>query len=575
MQRSQLVINKTEVIADEGCVVAEHPLAAEVGAKALADGGNAVDAAVAMAFALGVVEPMMSGIGGGGFMLIHLAKQRKNVGIEFLPRVPMAARPDMYELDPERQAAGIFGWPGVKEDANSVGYLSVGVPGAVAGLSEAQRRYGAKSLAWTLEPAIGLANEGFIVDWYIAALTGASMDRLRRFPETAAIFLPNDAPPLTPVRTYTPVEPLRQPELGRTLSRLAKRGPEEFYRGETARAIVADMTANGGLLSMEDLASYQPTHYDEVLEGSYRGYTIVATPRTTAGPTIVEMLNILEGFSLEQLGSLSAAALHRMAEAQRLAFVDRFTYIADPAFADVPFGGLVSKAYAEERRREILPDKATPGNGPGDPWRFEPGATRRTPGQGAGVSADPAFTTHLCVVDRDRNMVSLMNTIGDLWGSYATSPGTGVLLNDAMVWFNPVPGQVNSVAPGKTPVSNLTALLALKDGQPLLTIGAPGGRKVITGVLQSVINFIDHGQSLQDAIAAPRVHCEGETVQVDSRISPAVRAELEAMGHKLQVLDETHIMANFARPVGIAVDPTTGKLRSGVDVLRPAAAVGF
>ena len=574
MERSDLIINKKEVVVSGGCVVAEHPLAAEVGAKMLAEGGNAVDAAVATAFAVGVVEPMMSGVGGGGALLLHLAKEGRNVGIDFLPRAPQAARADMFELDPQRKAAGIFSFPAVKDDANIYGHKSVGVPGAVAGLCMALEKYGTRSLASVLEPAIGLAEEGYVVDWYVGGLLASNFKLLRRFPATAEVFLPDGAPPATPIRTYLEAEPLRQPDLARTLRRLAAAGPEEFYHGDTGRAIVDEMARNGGLLRAEDLASYRATHFDEPLLGSYKDFTLVATPGSTAGPTIVEMFNILEGFQLADLGFQSGPALHVLAESQRLAYLDRFKYLSDPDIADIPIEGLVSKAYAEERRRTIGMDRAGENVAAGDPWAHQKGKGPQldTP---ARVPTDSGCTTHLCVVDKDRNMVSLTNTLGSLWGSAVTVPGTGVLLNDGMVWYDPVPGHINSVSPGRRPLSNLTAILLLRDGKPFMTIGSPGGRKVTTAVLQAVLNVVDYGKNLQDGIAAPRIHCESQEIQVDSRIPTTVLNELEAMGHPVQSFTESYIFANFARPVGIMVDLETGQLRSGVDVFRPATAVGF
>lgn len=574
MQRSDLIINKKEVVVGGGCVVAEHPLAAEVGAKVLAEGGNAVDAAVATAFAVGVVEPMMSGVGGGGGLLLHLAKEGRNIGIEFLPRAPLAARADMFELDPQRKASGIFSFPAVEGDANLYGHQSVGVPGTVAGLCMALEKYGTWSLASVLDPAIGLAEEGYVVDWYIGGLVASHFRLLRSFPTTAEVFLPDGAPPATPVRTYLKAEPLRQPDLARTLRRLAASGPEDFYHGETARAIVDEMARNGGLLSAEDLAGYRATHQEEPLLGSYRDFTLVATPGSTAGPTVIEMFNILEGFDLAGLGFQSAQALHVMAESERLAYLDRFKYLSDPDIMDIPIDGLVSKAYAEERRRTITLDRATENVAAGDPWAYQVGNGPR-PERPVRVPTDTGCTTHLCVVDKDRNMVSLTNTLGSLWGSVVTVPGTGVLLNDGMVWYDPVPGHINSVSPGRRPLSNLTAMLMLKDGRPFLTIGSPGGRKVTTAVLQAALNVVDYEKSLQDAMAAPRIHCESQGIQVDSRIPETVLSELEAMGHPVQSFTESYIFANFARPVGIMVDLETGQLRSGVDVFRPATAVGF
>lgn len=562
--RSRFQISKSEVAVHGGVVSTQHPLASEAGARILADGGNAIDAAVAAAVAVTVVEPMMSGIGGGGAMVVHDPATGRDVAIDFLPRVPGTATPDMYELDTARKDVGMYEWPAVKGDANFVGHRSIGVPGTIAGLCLAHRRWGRLSLAAVLEPAIEYAH-GHMVDGYISAVTAGLARRLREYPEAASIYLPDGLPPAAPTRVYMPVEPLRQLDLARTLQRIARNGPDEFYRGETARLIVAEMERNGGLISAEDLASYRPIVHEETRKATYRDITISALPAPCGANTVIEALNILENFDVGSIRRDSAQGLNLMAQAQALAFQDRFAFLADPAHHDVPDEILLSKDYAAARARVIRLDSRLEKVAPGDPGAFA--------AENSGTPQDRSCTTHLGVVDKNGMMVSLTNTVGDLWGSYIVARGTGVLLNDGMVWFDPVPGRINSVAPRKMPLSAIAGVLAHRKGKPFITIGAPGARKVMTAVLQSLVNVVDHGMSLQEAIGAPRIHCEKEKILADDRLPEESLRALETMGYPLQRSEETFLSSNFARPVGAMIDET-GTVRSGVDALRPASAVG-
>jgi len=572
MERSRLIVEKSEVAVDNGCVVAQHPIAAEVGAEVLAQGGNAVDAAVATAFALGVVEPMMSGPGGGGDILVHLARDDSDRAIDFLPHPPAAVRPDMFELDRGRGTVGMYGWPAVKADANTSGYRAVAVPGAVAGLCRALEKWGTWPLRKVIEPAVALAEEGFVADWYISAMITAGARRMRHFEEIARVFLPGGLPPEARTRTYVAVEPLRQLDLAHTLKRIAEHGPDEFYRGETARLMVRAMEHHGGLITAQDLAAYRPVEYEHLAAQRYRDVTMLTVPTPCGATTTFEALNIIEGFDLRAAGFHSARALHLLAEAQRLAFQDRFAHLADPAAVAVPLEGLLSREYAAHRRAAIDPRRARPHIGPGEPWTFQqakhPAAQARIPrGEGG-------CTTHLCVIDRDRNMVSLTNTLLDVWGSMVMPAGTGIVLNDGMGWYDPEPGHLNSIAPGKRPLSAGAMMLVRRGGRPFMALGAPGGRKIITAVMQVLINVVDYGMGMQAAIAAPRMHAEAQTVSLDARLT-AVGAQLAAMGHNVDLQEETYLSVNFARPVGIMIDPADGKLRAGVDVLRPATAVGL
>lgn len=564
MLRSRSVINKTEVAVRGGIVATQHPLASVAGARMLQRGGNAIDAAVAAALAVGVVEPMMSGIGGGGAMVVHDPATGRDVAIDFLPRVPGAATPDMYELDQSRANVGMYEWPAVVGDANFVGHRSVGVPGAVAGLCLAHSRWGKLPLATVFEPAIEYAH-GHVVEGYISAITAGMAHRLRQFAEAARVFLPGGLPPAAPLRMYMPVEPFRQPDLARTLERIAANGPEEFYHGETARLIVEDMELHGGLITAADLASYRPVVHEETRKAEYRGVTVSALPTPCGANTVIETLNILENFDVAGIGRDSVEGLALMAQAQALAFQDRFAYLADPAHHAIPDEILMSREYAAERARHIRLDRRPDEIGPGDP-----GAFTRDP---AGTPPDQSCTTHLSVVDKDGMMVSLTNTVGDVWGSFVVARDTGILLNDGMIWFDPVPGRINSVAPGKMPLSAMAGVLVHRNGRPWIGIGAPGARKVMTAVLQSIVNVVDHGMSLQDAIAAPRIHCEKDRILADDRLPDDRLQVLDDMGYPVLRLEENFMNSNFARPVGVLLGED-GVARSGVDVFRPASAVG-
>lgn len=570
--RSRYLIEKSTVTTRDGLVVAQHPLAAEAGARILEAGGNAVDAAIAAAAAITVVEPSMSSLAGGGAMLIHLAQRGKNVAIEYLPRVPRRATPDMFTLQDDAKAGGMFGWPTVRGNKNVVSALSVGVPGSMAGFALALQKHGSMSFAQLFAPAIELAAEGFVADWYLTTMVAGAARIMREFRETGAIFMPQGYVPATPLRTYLGADRFRQPQLAATLERLAKGGADEFYHGETAQALVRTMEHQGGLIDARDLADYRATYHEDTARIRYRGLTLHTLPGANGGTTAFEMLNILEQFDIAKTGFLSADHLHLVACAQRAAFLDRFAHLADPGRVPVPLQGILSKDFALERALSIAMDHAGPAHA-GDPWPYER-TTRRPDARRAGAMPDAGCTTHLCTADRDGNVVTLTNTLGDLWGSYVVAEGTGMLLNDGMIWFNPVPGHINSIEPGKMPLSNLTAVLGCAGERVRFGIGAPGGRKVITSVLQAMVNFIDHGRSMQDAIGAPRLHCEGAKLQIDSRVEPTALAELARRGHAIEPIEETFVTSNFARPVAIAIDPQTGEQHSGVDALRMAAAVG-
>ncbi|MFN2521360.1 MAG: gamma-glutamyltransferase [Candidatus Limnocylindria bacterium] len=560
--RSEWRVEKSEATADQVMVTADNPLAAEAGVEMLKAGGNAVDAAVAAAFAVGVAEPFTSGVGGVAAMVIRRADGHATV-IDGSATAPQSAREDMYEVLPGDERSGMYGWPATKENASNVGYRAVGVPGMVACLCLALERHGTMDRATVMRPAIALAEEGFEVDWYTALAIGTYADRLWPFADSRRIFYRPSGAPLRPTTGFEPADRLVQTDLAATLRAIAAGGADGFYRGPIAAAIAADMEDHGGSITLEEMGDYQARELP-VLEASYRGHRILTTPGPSGAITVVEALNLLEGFDLRALSG--AARLHLIAEAQRRAFVDRFALLADPAFAgDEPFEALASKEFAEERRRSIDPGRADPHAGPAALAR---GAAVR-------AAATGDHTTHVNVVDRDRTAVSLTSTLGQGFGSGVVAKGTGIVLADVMTWFDPRPGGINSIAPGKRILWAMAPMVIERDGRPAFVLGAPGGRKIMSAVAQCVVRLVDDGDGPQAGVNRPRVHCEGGTTQVDARVGRAAIGELDAMGHVLDVREETFFSSHFARPSAIAIGQDGGALRAGVSRTKPTLAVGF
>ena len=566
-EQTELLVTRREVCGRQGMVTAKHPLVADLGIRVLRDGGNAVDAAAAMAFAIGVVEPHMSGLGGGGFMSIHL-RDGRNLVVDYFARAPLATVPDMYELTPDFRADRL-GFTGVKDNANTVGPRSVAAPGLAAGLTLARDRFGSLPLERLMQPAIGLAEHGYPVTWHTTLMQAASARLLRCFPATAAAFL-EDGLPYAP-GPDTPVH-LRQPDLAATLRRIADQGAAGFYRGSVAAGIAAEMARTGGLVTEADLAQYEARLVDASI-GDYRGYGLLAIPGASGGTTLLESFNILEGYDLAALGQNSAPALHRLIEAARRSHADRLAYLGDPEQVRTPVRALVSKAYAAERRAQIEAERHSPAR-PGDPWRFESSGTRREATVPAG-EGDGGCTTHLSVIDAEGNAVAVTQTLTSLWGSGVTAAGTGVLLNNTMNLFNPKPGNANSIAPWKRPASSMAHFIVLRDGQPVLISGAPGGRRIMDTVLQVTLNVLDFGMGIQEAVSAPLIDATGPETYVDPRIPEAVREQLTAMGHQLDVRAREFYPGHYARPAGITRDPHTGELRGGADPYDVGVAAGY
>jgi gamma-glutamyltranspeptidase / glutathione hydrolase len=552
MIRSTLHVTKLTPPARRGLVVAEHAAGADVGAAILARGGNAVDAAVATAFAMTVVEPFMSTIAGSGTMIVHLARAGQTIALDFNACAPLRAGEGMYRLSSGISTA-LFAWPRVEGDANVSGYLAVAVPGSVAGLALALERWGTMELRDVLKPAIDIAERGYEVDWYQALTTAKFIQELSVYPESARTYLREGRFIYRPP-SMQPGDRVAFPELARSLTLIAREGPGAFYRGAIAQAIHDDMAAHNGLLTREDLAAYQ-VRVGEPLWGRYRDLDLAFSPGSTGGITALEILNILGEFPGPQVGWRTVGGLHRRAEAIRRGFRDRFEHLGDPERVKAPWDRLTSREYAREVATELR--RSHPANLP-----------RRR--QASRVTDD--CTTHISVIDRQRNMVALTHTAVSLFGAHVVVPGTGILLNNGMIWFDPEPGKPNSVGPGKRCLVNMVPVLAFRRGEPYLSLGAPGGRAIVSAIPQVLANLVDTRCTAQEAIEAPRVHTEGGELLVSERVGPRALEALTRRGHAISPRRETYSTLNFARPVAIRV--TRAGLEAGLEQFAAAAAAG-
>ena len=537
--------SRAPVQARRAMVVTAEAHATRVGVKVLVDGGNAVDAAVAVGFALAVTHPRAGNLGGGGFMLIRLAEGTSTF-LDFRERAPGEADRDMY-LDASGEVT----------EESFVGYRAVGVPGTVRGLAEALRKYGTRPWGELVAPALELARDGFAVSDELARDLAES-ERLARFPESKRVFQ-GDGKPLEAG------EMLRQPDLAGTLARLANEGPDEFYEGRTARLIAEDMTRNGGLISLADLKDYKVVER-RPLEGTYRGYGILsAPPPSSGGAGIVQMLNMLEGSGFAGEGAGSAWAIHYTAEVMRRFFADRAEFFGDTDFVDVPVAGLVEKQYALDRRSSIDRHRVTP-------------SSQISNGRPGG--AESGETTHYSIVDEAGNAVAVTYTLNGSFGSGVTARGTGVLLNNEMDDFTAKPGEPNffgllqseknAIEPGKRPLSAMTPTIVTRDGKPFLVLGAAGGPRIISVVLQVITNVIDFKMHLQQAVDFPRFHHQwmpDELRLEDHGFSPDTVALLRKRGHKVVFLEP------MARLMAIQVD---GKwLLGAADARSEGLAAGY
>jgi len=544
--------------AEHAMVASVHELASRAGVEMMQAGGNAVDAAVATGFALAVVHPQAGNLGGGGFLLLRKASGEVRF-IDFREKAPAAATENMY-LDAQGN---------VIPDVSTVGYKSIGVPGSVAGLVYAQKKYGKLSLEKVIAPAIRLAREGFALAWEDAE--DLKDEDLAKFTESKRIFQRGG-------NSYHSGEILKQPELARTLERIAK-DPDDFYHGAMARELAAAIQKGGGLITAADLAQYEVKER-EPIRGTYRGYDIIsAPPPSSGGVALTEILNILEGYDLAKLGSRSAAAIHLAAEAFRRAFYDRAEFMGDPDFSKIPVPQLIDKRYAEAWRESIDLNHASVSKDLKRPANFN--ELERVARHRPIAVREPDNTTHYSVVDTEGNAVAVTTTLNDSFGSRVTAEGLGFLLNDEMDDFASkqgvpnayglIQGPANTIGPGKRPLSAMTPTIVLKNGKLFLVLGSPGGPTIITTVANILIGVVDFGLDIQEAVNAPRFHHQWlpDAIAVEDRLSPDTMNVLRSKGHKLNV---AHFWGDGEC---IMVDPKTSERLGASDGRNNGKAVGY
>ncbi len=556
--QSSLTISRAGASGRGGVVSGKMAGAVRAGAEMLASGGNAIDAAVTTAFAIGVAEPWMNGLGGGGFLVAWLARERRAIAIEYPMISPSGATPSMYRLAGGAIDTGLFGWPATVGNTNTVGHLAVAVPGTVAGLALALERHGTRSLADVLTPAIALAEEGIPVTWHTTLTVARDLANLARFPATRAIFLDATGNPPVTIEQARPTM-IRQPELARTLRAIADEGARSFYEGETADRIVRHLAEHGSSMTRDDFARYEATE-SPTTDALFAGHTVHTIGKGTGGTSLAQSLMMMERLDLASCDHNSAETIHRLTAVFRRVFADRFAYLADPEAVEVPIDGLLDPAYIASRVAGIDLNRA---NLPEAGDRASLGV-RHALAASVPEYLHDGSTTHLGVIDREGNGVSLTQTLLSLWGSRVVAPETGVLLNNGMMWFDPEPGHPNSVAGGKRPLSNMTPALVSRDGELAVSIGSSGGRKIMNCNAQVIANLTAHGMTLHEAIEAPRIDASTRDLAISMRIDPAVRQRLEEMGHPVSARDETLLTADFASPVGCARDGSGG-LEGAVD----------
>ncbi len=532
--------------ATHGMVVSQNAIASRIGVDVLREGGSAIDAAVATALALSVVHPTAGNIGGGGFIL-YRPSTGDPVAYDFREMAPSGSSPTMFMKDGTYDAK-----------IHHEGYLSVGVPGTVAGLHLAWREQGRLPWKRLVEPSILLARDGFVVSEGLARSLRGVLPEMRKYPASVSQFSKDGVP-------YEPGDTLRQPDLARTLERIAADGPAGFYGGETARLVEQEMKAHGGLITATDLEAYKPEKRTPI-RGTYRGYEILSMPPISSGGTaLVEMLNILEGYDLGASGSGSARTVHLMVEAMRRAYADRARYLGDPAFnPQMPVTRLTSKDYAADLRKTISLEHASVSSPSSFTW-----------------PAESDETTHLSVVDADRNAVSLTYTLEGGYGSMITVPGAGFLLNNEMGDFNAGPGlttsagligtEPNMAAPGKRMLSSMTPTILVRDGRLFMVTGSPGGRTIINTVLETVLNVVDFGMNAQEAVDAPRFHHQwlpDRTSYERNGLSPDTLGLLQKLGHAFAPIGAQGVAE------AIVVNWKDGKLEGGCDRRAPDGGAG-
>ena len=512
--------------------------ATKIGVDIIKKGGNAIDAAVAVGFALGVCEPQSSGIGGGGFMVIRFAKTGETKFIDFREIAPKNATPDMWKLDKDGK---------VINNEKAVGGKAVGVPGEVKGMMYALEKYGTMSRKDVIQPSVELAENGYEVSAVLSRDIKNKYDMIEMFPETSKIYLNEGFP-------YEVGETIKNPDLANTLRKIIKNGEKAVYEGEIAKAIVKSAQDAGGPLTMEDMQNYD-IRVNDPLVGHYRGYEIVTSaPPSSGGAHVVQILNILENYDMKNIKPGSAEYYHLFSEAIKMAFADRAKFCGDTEFIDVPIDGIISKDYAKELVKQ-LDSKKSKKYIAGNPWAWD-------------GSKD---TTHYSIVDKEGNIVAVTKTVNNVFASGVVAEGTGIILNNEMNDFDTGHGKANSVEAGKKPLSSMSPTIVLKDGKPVMSLGAPGATRIITGVAQVISLVLDYGMDIQEAINFPRIHDDYDKLVCETRIDPAVIAKLKAMGHNV-VEEADYFEYPCVQGVTMGED---GKLRGGADPRREGKALGF
>lgn len=540
------VPEKRDVMAQNGAVAAAHPLAAQAGLEILKKGGNAFDAAIATSFMLNVVEPNASGMGGGGFAIVYVAKEKKTYMLDYREMAPAKARPDMYKLDDKGK---------VINDASVTGIYSSAVPGQLRGMELLHKKFATMKWSDLMAPAIKQSEDGLYVTKNLNGIIMDNIGRIEKYSPTmdyVSKVLYKDGLPLQEG------DYLKNPDLTQTLKKVAKGGADVFYKGEIADKI-ADFYAKKGdnWITKEDLAKYQ-AKMREPVTGTYRGYTLVTTPPPSSGGlTVLGILNLMEGYDVAAMGRYSTDFYHTFLESQKLAFADRARYMADSDYVQVPMKGLASKSYAAERRTLIDMDKANTGLKPGDPAKYEHGST-----------------TSFSVIDKEGNMITITQTINYFFGSGVIPDGTGIWMNDEMDDFTVNnPKSVNAPEPGKRPLSSMSPTLVLKDGKPFMTLGTPGAARIITTVSQIIMNVIDFKMDLQTAIVDSRMYNANAPVsQLEQPVDEVTLRELKARGHQINLQPERSPFFGGAQGIMILPD---GTIHGAADNRRLGQALGY
>ena len=526
-----------DVAARKAMVASAHPAATAVGIEILKQGGNAVDAAVAVAFALSMAEPNASGVGGGGFMVVKMAGAEP-VMIDYREAAPAGATPERYYA-PDFDIAA----------RTAQGPDAVGVPGLVAGAALALEKYGTMSLAEVVAPTIRLAREGVSIGPKLNGMIVDEMEKIAKFPAAAAIYLPEGLP-------LEAGSTLRNEDLAATLERVAAEGPQAFYEGPVAEAIAAECGRLGGVLTVEDLKGYR-AKLREPVKGTYRGWEIAsAAPPTGGGTHLIELLNIMETFDVKGLGRGSARLVHVLAEAMKMTFADKGANSGDPDFFRIPVGTFTDKAYARKLAGRVREGEA----------RFDYAPPEL-------VVPESGSTSHLCVADEKGNVVALTQSVNSFFGSGIVVPGTGVLLNNHLADFDDRPGGPNAIGPGKRPASSIAPTVVSRDGRPVLVIGTPGAARIVSALAQIIINLVDFGLGLDEAIEAPRAHCLAKTLALEGRFPAEVVKTLEAWGHPVKMYPDWDNY--FGGAQAILIDAKRKTLYGAADSRRDGFAAGY